>query len=629
MCIFIKKNQCSMMNENHVTVGNLLADFDELMRLITLKINNEDCLQAFMSYVEVHERCISELKNKEKDFQEIVKNKEKDFQEIIKNKEKQLKSLTKERDNLETKLKLSRRFIDEEKMQRKRAEEDIITMEQQMQLIRNLLQDNRNKLHDETKEKLQYLSTIDQRLSTINESMYHDTTGSFLSDLSYSRSEDDLDIDSIRLTRKIRKSRAAISDGHHTSPKRRRSALNTARSEILTAGPGECLVATTRVDLDGGGVPTASSVIETYPSSTSIIPPLKPVTPSAPQMSTDSGESENDENQKFNSEHGKNNVGLQSPGSNLFPFNMNMVNTRTHSLISKTIIKPEACYPCGKKIKFGKIAYKCTDCKSLCHVECKDKLRTPCIPLGSGTPTSKDNFGFIADYAPPNSPMVPAIIVHCITEIEERGFNEVGLYRVSGSDKEVKALRERFLRGRAVPNLSNISDINVITGCLKDFLRSLREPLTTFSQRPKFVEAMQIGDLETRRAALYQAFTELPQPNRDTLAYLILHLQRISEVKECRMSLSSLSKIMGPTVIGYSRADPEMIKMHMFEETEEDVQVMEELLSIPSEYWKNFLVRSTPAKPCTPSTSSLRDQCGFLDSPMCSGWYTVRKKKTC
>lgn len=40
--------------------------------------------------------------------------------------------------------------------------------------------------------------------------------------------------------------------------------------------------------------------------------------------------------------------------------------------------------------------------------------------------------------------MIPSLIVHCVNEIENRGLNEVGLYRVSGAEKDVRSLRVIF-----------------------------------------------------------------------------------------------------------------------------------------------------------------------------------------
>jgi Rac GTPase-activating protein 1 len=42
-----------------------------------------------------------------------------------------------------------------------------------------------------------------------------------------------------------------------------------------------------------------------------------------------------------------------------------------------------------------------------------------------------------------NPPMVPAIVVHCIKEVEKKGPSEIGVYRVPGSEKDVKALKVR------------------------------------------------------------------------------------------------------------------------------------------------------------------------------------------
>lgn len=129
----------------------------------------------------------------------------------------------------------------------------------------------------------------------------------------------------------------------------------------------------------------------------------------------------------------------------------------------------------------------------------------------------------LADFAPVTSPQIPALVIYCIKEIEKRGLHEVrrknqvlvdfshtcppllsvlwssfvylfplaqvGLYRVSGHERLVKELKEKLVRGKTLPSLSKIEDINVITGVLKDFFRKLPEPLLTFQLNKAFIEA--------------------------------------------------------------------------------------------------------------------------------------------
>jgi Rac GTPase-activating protein 1 len=50
-------------------------------------------------------------------------------------------------------------------------------------------------------------------------------------------------------------------------------------------------------------------------------------------------------------------------------------------------------------------------------------------------------------------------------------------------------------------------------------------------------------------------------PNRDTIAFLILHLLRVAESEECKMPASNLAKVFGPTMVGYSSLEPEPMQM--------------------------------------------------------------------
>lgn len=69
-------------------------------------------------------------------------------------------------------------------------------------------------------------------------------------------------------------------------------------------------------------------------------------------------------------------------------------------------------------------------------------------------------------------------------------------------------------------------DIHVICGCIKDFLRGLKEPIIPTNLWTTFSNSVQtIDDIEIEKK-LMDAINLLPQINRMTLAYLILHLQR-------------------------------------------------------------------------------------------------------
>ncbi|KAI0235450.1 Rac GTPase-activating protein 1 [Lamellibrachia satsuma] len=308
---------------------------------------------------------------------------------------------------------------------------------------------------------------------------------------------------------------------------------------------------------------------------------------------------------------------------------------RVHSFVSKTVIRPETCIPCGKRIKFGRMVMKCKDCRATAHPECKDLLPLPCCPNNTTPGAGKHNTGLLADYAPSDPPMIPALVIHCVNEIEARGLSEVGIYRVPGAEKQVKDLKEKFLCGKGTPFLGSIDDIHVVCGCLKDFLRSLKESLITYGLWNDFVNATETRDEEEGLSMLYHAVSQLPQPNRDTLAFVMLHLQRVSECGECKMSVSNLARVFGPTVVGYSTTDPEPLQM--IEETRKQQKVIEKLMSISTDYWITFINISDdmecPGAPYTPKTPESRPvphsmlgpvDCSTQGTEKKSGWFTPR-----
>lgn len=74
----------------------------------------------------------------------------------------------------------------------------------------------------------------------------------------------------------------------------------------------------------------------------------------------------------------------------------------------------------------------------------------------------------------------------------------------------------------------------------------------------------------------------LPQANRDTLVYLILHLQNVGSVPECKMTFENLAQIFGPIFLGHSG--------EQICQKEEEFQsyLTEFMLNISSDYWKSI-----------------------------------------
>uniref|UniRef100_A0A8C4FFA6 Rac GTPase-activating protein 1 n=1 Tax=Dicentrarchus labrax TaxID=13489 RepID=A0A8C4FFA6_DICLA len=456
-----------------------------------------------------------------------------------------------ERGSLEVKLKHARNQVDVEIRRRQKAEADCEKLDRQIQLIRDLLtsegSSNSIQLSAEQRSALAFLNTNCQAAANLNTSRRLktiDESASILSDISYDKTDDSLDWDSstVRTVRLKKREKRRSSRNHVDGPP---LASKRTRSTGRTSERMACMVIyfrrkTTTMDWESESVKPEDVFKQPGIPEGEI-----KMQPSTPQN------------------HG---------------------GVRHHEFVSKTVIKPESCVPCGKRIKFGKISLKCRDCRVVSHPECRERCPLPCIPNMGGTPV-KIGEGVLADYVSDTSPMIPPLVVHCINEIDQRGLHEAGLYRLSGADRTVKELKEKFLRSKTVPVLSKVDDINAITGLLKDFLRNLKEPLLTFRLNRTFMDA---ADDDNSLALMYQTISDLPQPNRDTLAFLVLHLQRVASSLDTRMDISNLARVFGPTIVGHAVPNPD--PMTILQDTKRQPKVVERLLALPVVYWDQFVM---------------------------------------
>ncbi|MBN3317781.1 RGAP1 protein, partial [Atractosteus spatula] len=480
-------------------------------------------------------------------------------QELVSCKEVLAKAET-ERGALEVKLKHARNQVDVEVRRRQKAEAECEKLDRQIQLIRELLITEGStsiQLNEEQRSALAFLNARTQaapqntsrRLTTIDES------ASILSDISYDKTDDSLDWDSsVVRTVRLKKREKRVSewlhvDGPPAAAKRSRSS-GKAADKVLISSP---FISSMKIHVCLCSTLVFLGSFHTFPLKVSV----------SQQSTIKMGKLYEFDKlsslRSFTFTYTSNSLRMLNnrsgtPDSTLSPQQRRF--TLPFPVLTLQVIKPESCVPCGKRIKFGKLSLKCRDCRVVAHPECRDRCPLPCIPTLGGTPV-RIGEGTLADYVPTSSPMIPSLVVHCVNEIEQRGLHETGLYRLSGMDRTVKELKEKFLRGKTVPLLSKVDDIHAICGLLKDFLRNLKEPLLTFRLNRAFMEAAEISDDDNSIASMYQTISELPQANRDTLAFLIIHLQRVAQSPDTKMDIPNLAKVFGPTILGHAVPDPD------------------------------------------------------------------------
>ncbi|KAM8837183.1 rac GTPase-activating protein 1 isoform 3-T5 [Spinachia spinachia] len=289
--------------------------------------------------------------------------------------------------------------------------------------------------------------------------------------------------------------------------------------------------------------------------------------------------------------------------------------TTAHVFLSKTVIRPEVCLPCGKRLRFGKMAVKCRICRAIAHPECKLKLGDCCSATTlTGSSTQQNS---LEDFAPVINLRVPLLIVDCVTEIERRGLDERGLYRVPGGERLVKELRERFIQRKTPLMLNKVHDVHVLCGLLKDFLRKLDEPLIPFGLHKTFMEASELADEDNSTTIMYRAISELPEVNRHTLAFLMLHLQKVMRSPLCQMDKNNLSRVFGPTIVGHGMSEP--TPTTILRDINTQPKVICQMLSLPEAYWRRLLtVQTDKISSSTTKIHSMGDANGRLFEPLTS-----------
>ncbi|XP_064477488.1 rho GTPase-activating protein 100F-like isoform X2 [Ornithodoros turicata] len=157
--------------------------------------------------------------------------------------------------------------------------------------------------------------------------------------------------------------------------------------------------------------------------------------------------------------------------------------------------------------------------------------------------------------------ILPLVVQRCVQQVEARGLDIVGIYRLSGSAVRKRMLREAIERNGAWKvdlSAEHVPDINVVTSLVKDYLRELPEPLFTKGLFDMLVDGLSVclpDDPDGNAKLMFSILDCLPKVNRCTALFLLDHLKLVSSHGERnKMTARGLAECFGPVVMCHAEA---------------------------------------------------------------------------
>lgn len=160
---------------------------------------------------------------------------------------------------------------------------------------------------------------------------------------------------------------------------------------------------------------------------------------------------------------------------------------------------------------------------------------------------------------------VPFIIKTCIAEVERRGLQTEGIYRISASTSTIEKLEVLFetldIRNtndiNKMNGIINSGDVHALAGLLKRYLKKIPDSIIPQSAYDSYVGISKLSDDQSRISQLSQLINNLPKSNRITLLTLTKHLNLVSDNEKWnKMNCTSLATVFAPTLVRHNSLHP-------------------------------------------------------------------------
>ncbi|TRM65964.1 hypothetical protein BD626DRAFT_194822 [Schizophyllum amplum] len=162
----------------------------------------------------------------------------------------------------------------------------------------------------------------------------------------------------------------------------------------------------------------------------------------------------------------------------------------------------------------------------------------------------------LVDYATTNNLRegeIPKIVRLCVKEIDKRGLEAEGIYRVSGRHSNVVVLQHEIEKNEAAFRFdSQRDDVYVIASLLKLYLRELPDPVFKFQLQDRIQHTEDLNDHRANNFMLLKAkIRRLPLVHQGTLKAIVEHLHRVaSHSEKNKMDPKNLAIVFGGVIFG-------------------------------------------------------------------------------
>jgi len=145
---------------------------------------------------------------------------------------------------------------------------------------------------------------------------------------------------------------------------------------------------------------------------------------------------------------------------------------------------------------------------------------------------------------------IPYILSVCFQFIIDRGLKEEGIFRLSGSVKEIQILQENFEQGRDI-DLSQ-HDVHAITGIVKQFFRRLPSHSLISHDLDEYATAVQLATSQTEEEKIQEfkfIFDSISKESHCIFASLLYLLKLVTQNEaQNKMTIENLLIVIMPTL---------------------------------------------------------------------------------